>query len=116
MKTVHMNLSDTSLENLDEVEKLTGVSNKTTAMAVALNIAKTLLNKRYSVREIGLRLNQPSFFLGKFIESVKRFSMKRLVEILDIIYKIDYESKTSGENLAKLNLQNFIFRLKLLKM
>jgi DNA polymerase III delta subunit len=78
-------------------------------------IAKTLLQKRYPAQEIGAKLNQPSFRLTKFINSVRKFSQNRLAKILDIIYKIDYESKTGGENMAKLNLQNFIFRIKLLK-
>jgi len=77
-------------------------------------VAKILLDKRYPVQQIGRLLNQPGFFLQSFIQSVRRFSAGRLARILKVIYRMDYESKTGGENLARLNLQNFLLRLKLL--
>jgi len=76
--------------------------------------AKFLLKHKFPINDIGKVLNQPSFFLNKFIQSVRNFSEKRIKEVIDIIYKLDYESKTSGEDSAKLSLQNFIFKIKLL--
>ncbi len=76
--------------------------------------AKFLLKQNFSVEEIGRKLNQHSFFLKRFISSVRRFSDQRIGEILDAIYSLDYDSKTSGESLAKLSLQNFIFKILLL--
>jgi len=70
-----------------------------------------LLKQNFSVEEIGRKLNQHSFFLNRFISSVRRFSEQRIGEILDAIYSLDYELKTSGESLAKLSLQNFIFKI-----
>jgi DNA polymerase III delta subunit len=78
-------------------------------------VARILLDKRYPAREIGRQLNQPGFFLQSFIDSVRRIPLHRLHKILDIMYRIDYESKTGGESLARLNLQNFIFRLRMMQ-
>lgn len=80
-----------------------------------LYIAKFLLKRRYPVPEIGRALGQHSFFLNKFINTARSFSDKRLRQIIDLIYKLDFESKTSGEESARLSLQNFTFRIKTLK-
>lgn len=76
--------------------------------------AKFLMKQKYSPAEIGKALQQPSFILDKFIRSVRNFSKIRLLAILDIIYKLDYESKTASEDSARVSLQNFIFQVKLL--
>ncbi len=76
--------------------------------------AKFLMKQKYSASEIGKALQQPSFILDKFIRSVRNFSKARLLAILDIIYKLDYESKTASEDSACISLQNFIFQVKLL--
>lgn len=76
-----------------------------------LFIAKFLLKHRTPVNEIGKVLNQ-RFFLDRFIDSARRFSEKRLQRIMELIYKLDYESKTTGEHSAKLSLENFAFRIK----
>lgn len=76
--------------------------------------AKFLLKHNFPVGDIGKVLQQPNFMLNKFIQSVKHFSDKKLQQILKIIYKIDLELKTSGEDSARLSLQNFIFQIKLL--
>lgn len=76
--------------------------------------AKFLLKHNFPVNDIGIVLQQPQFILNKFIDSVRRFSDKRLQQILEIIYKIDLELKTSGDETARLSLQNFIFQIKLL--
>lgn len=76
--------------------------------------AKFLLRRKFPASDIGRVLNQPSFLLNKFIQSVKNFSDQRLEKILKIIYKLDYLSKTSGEESARLSLYNFLFQIKLL--
>lgn len=77
-------------------------------------IAKFLLKQKFPVQEIGRALGQHPYFLNKFIHSARNFSEKRLQHILRLIYDLDYESKTSGEESARLSLQNFAFRIKLL--
>lgn len=76
--------------------------------------AKFLLKHNFPVPDIGKVLQQPYFILNKFIASVKRFSERRLQRILKIIYQMDLEMKTGGEELARISLQNFIFQIKLL--
>lgn len=76
--------------------------------------AKFLLEHNFPVNDIGKILQQPSFILNKFIRMVRNFGPQRLRCILDMIYRLDYESKTSGEESARLSLQNFIFQIKLL--
>ena len=76
--------------------------------------AKFLLKHSFPVADIGKVLQQPGFILNKFIRSVNSFSDKKLQQILKIIYKIDLELKTSGEESARLSLQNFIFQVKFL--
>lgn len=76
--------------------------------------AKFLLKHNFPVHDIGKVLQQPSFILEKFIRSVRNFSERRLHQILEIVYRLDFESKTSGEDSARLSLQNFIFQIKLL--
>jgi DNA polymerase-3 subunit delta len=76
--------------------------------------AKFLLKHNFPVNDIGIVLQQPQFILHKFIDSVRHFSDKRLQQILEIIYDIDLELKTSGEESARLSLQNFIFQIKFL--
>lgn len=77
-------------------------------------IAKFLLKHKWPAGEIGKALGQHPFFLNKFIHSARTFSDKRLLQILNIIYQLDYESKTSGEGSARLSLQNFTFLIKLM--
>jgi DNA polymerase III delta subunit len=77
--------------------------------------AKFLLKRRFPVNDIGKVLQQHPYFLNKFMNSVKSFSEKRLLDILDIIYKLDYEQKSSGEESARLSLQNFIFQVRSLR-
>jgi DNA polymerase III subunit delta len=77
--------------------------------------AKFLLKKKVPVNVIGKELGQHSYFLTKFIESARKFSDKRLSRIIRMIYNLDYESKTTSEESARLSLQNFPFRLKLLR-
>jgi DNA polymerase-3 subunit delta len=77
-------------------------------------IAKFLLKHNMPANQIGSALGQHPFFLDKFINSARNFSEKRLHYILEIIYDLDYESKTSGEESARLSLQNFAFRIKLM--
>jgi DNA polymerase III delta subunit len=60
-------------------------------------------------------LNQPSFYLNSFIAQARDFSAWRLNEILKLVYNLDYESKTGGEDSARLMLQTFIFQVKQLK-
>ncbi|MEN8152611.1 MAG: DNA polymerase III subunit delta [Acidobacteriota bacterium] len=74
--------------------------------------AKFLLKRNFHVNDIGKVLNQPAFLLNRFMALVKNFSDERLRYILKIIYKLDYESKTSGENSAKVLLENFIFQIR----
>jgi DNA polymerase-3 subunit delta len=78
-------------------------------------IAKFLLKQNFPAQEIGRALGQHPYFLNKFISSARNFSEKRLQHILRLIYDLDYESKTSGEESARLSLQNFAFRIKLLR-
>jgi DNA polymerase III delta subunit len=77
--------------------------------------AKFLLRRRFSVADIGRVLQQPAFILTKFIALVKNFPDAKIQAVLDLIYRLDYESKTSGEESARLSLQSFIFQVKLLK-
>jgi DNA polymerase III delta subunit len=76
-------------------------------------IAKFLLKRKYPINDIGKLLGQHSYFLNKFIQSARSFSGKRLKHVLKIIYDLDYESKTRGEESSRLSLQNFTFRSKL---
>jgi DNA polymerase III subunit delta len=76
-------------------------------------IAKFLLRQHVPVNEIGRALGQHPYFLNKFIQSARRFSEKQLGHIIQLIYDLDWESKTSGEESARLSLQNFTFRIKL---
>jgi len=76
-------------------------------------IAKFLLKHNFPANEIGKALGQHPFFLNKFLNSARNFSEKRLAHILEMIYNLDYQSKTSGEGSARLSLQNFTFRVKL---
>jgi DNA polymerase III delta subunit len=76
--------------------------------------AKFLLKHNFPVNDIGKVLQQPHFILNKFISSVRNFSDAKLQQILRIIYRIDLELKTGGEDTARLSLQNFIFQIKLL--
>jgi len=77
--------------------------------------AKFLMRHRFSTADIGKVLQQPQFILNKFIALVKNFPDRKIQEILDLIYRLDYESKTSGEDSARISLQSFIFQVKLLK-
>ena len=74
--------------------------------------AKFLLRQKFPIAEIGKVLQQPSFILNKFVEMTKNFSEKKIQQILKLIYQLDYESKTTGEDTAKILLQNFIFQVK----
>jgi len=74
--------------------------------------ARFLLRQHRSTAEIGRILQQHSFFLERFIRTVRRFSDDRLGRILDLIYRMDFESKTGGEDAARLLLQQFIFQLR----
>ena len=74
--------------------------------------ARFLLRQHRSAVEVGRLLQQPSFFLDRFIRTVKRFSDERLARILDLVYRMDFESKTGGEEAARLMLQQFIFQLR----
>jgi len=76
-------------------------------------IAKFLLKQQVPIQEIGKELGQHPFFLKKFIQSARSFSEKQLLRIIHLIYDLDYESKTSGEEKARLSLQNFTFQIKL---
>lgn len=80
-----------------------------------LYIAKFLLKHRFPVDKIGRALGQHQFFLNKFIGTARGFSDKHLQQIIQLIYDMDYESKTSGEESARLSLQNFSFRIKSLR-
>ena len=77
-------------------------------------IAKFLLKHNFPADEIGRALGQHRFFLNKFLNSARNFSENRLQYILRMIYDLDYQSKTTGEESARLSLQNFTFRIKLL--
>lgn len=74
--------------------------------------AKFLLERNFNIGDVGKVLNQPTFFLKRFIDLVNSFSSKRLKHILKVVYKLDFESKTIGENSAKVLLENFIFQIK----
>jgi DNA polymerase-3 subunit delta len=78
-------------------------------------IARFLLKNHVPAAEIGKALGQHPYFLNKFINSARKFSDKGLGDILRLIYKLDYESKTSGEDSARLSLQNFTFHVKALR-
>lgn len=77
--------------------------------------AKFLLRRRFSTADIGRVLQQPAFILNKFIAQVRNFPDAKIQGVLDLIYRLDYESKTSGEDSARLSLQSFIFQVKFLK-
>ncbi len=77
--------------------------------------AKFLMKHRFSVPDIGKVLQQPQFILNKFIALVKNFPDQKIQEVLNLIYHLDYESKTSGEDSARISLQNFIFQVKALR-
>jgi DNA polymerase III delta subunit len=77
--------------------------------------AKFLMRHHFSVPDIGRVLQQPPFILNKFIALVKNFPDAKIQAVLDLIYRLDYESKTSGEESARISLQSFIFQVKLLK-
>jgi DNA polymerase III delta subunit len=78
--------------------------------------AKFLLKRRFPVNDIGKVLQQHPYFLNKFMNSVRNFSEKRLLNILEIVYKLDYEQKTTGEESARLSLQNFIFQVRAMRI
>jgi len=77
--------------------------------------AKFLLKHRFPVADIGRVLQQPSFILNKFINLVQHFPEFKIQQILNLIYRLDYESKTGGEESAKLMLQKFVFQVKGIK-
>ncbi|MCU0236337.1 MAG: DNA polymerase III subunit delta [Acidobacteria bacterium] len=77
--------------------------------------AKFLMKHRFSTADIGKVLQQPAFILNKFIALVKNFPDAKIQAVLNLIYRLDYESKTSGEESARISLQNFVFQVKLLK-
>jgi DNA polymerase-3 subunit delta len=77
--------------------------------------AKFLMKQHFSNADIGTVLQQPQFILNKFISLVRNFPDFKIQEVLKLIYKLDYESKTSGEESARISLQNFIFQVKFLK-
>jgi DNA polymerase III delta subunit len=77
--------------------------------------AKFLMKHRFSTADIGKVLQQPAFILNKFIALVKNFSDRKIQDVLDLIYRLDYESKTSGEESARISLQSFIFQVKFLR-
>ena len=77
--------------------------------------AKFLMKHHFSTADIGKVLQQPQFILNKFIALVKNFPDFKIQEVLKLIYRLDYESKTSGEESARISLQNFIFQVKFLK-
>jgi len=74
--------------------------------------AKFLLERNFTIGDVGKVLNQPTFFLKRFINLVNGFTTRRLRRILRIVYKLDFESKTIGESSAKVLLENFIFQIK----
>lgn len=80
-----------------------------------LFVAKFLLKRRTPTAEIGKLLSQSSYFLNKFIESARRFPEKKLQRILELIYKLDYESKTTGDASSRISLESFAFRVRLLR-
>jgi DNA polymerase III delta subunit len=77
--------------------------------------AKFLMKHHFSIADISKVLQQPQFILNKFITLVKNFPDFKIQEVLNLIYRLDYESKTSSEESARLSLQNFIFQIKFLK-
>ena len=77
--------------------------------------AKFLLRQHFSFQDIGQVLQQPAFVLNKFMALVKDFSDFKIQEILKLIYKLDLESKTGGEDAARVSLQNFIFQIHLIR-
>jgi DNA polymerase III delta subunit len=77
--------------------------------------AKFLMKHRFSVADIGKVLQQPHFILNKFIALVKKFPDHKIQEVLKLIYRLDYDSKTSGEESARISLQNFIFQVKFIR-
>lgn len=74
--------------------------------------AKFLLKHNFPVPDIGKVLSQPSFLLNKFIQMVRNFSEYKINEILRLIYRLDLESKTGGEESARILLQKFVFQVK----
>jgi DNA polymerase III delta subunit len=77
--------------------------------------AKFLMKHHFTIPDIGKVLQQPSFILNKFIALVRNFPDFKIQEVLKLIYRLDYESKTSGEDSARISLQNFIFQVKFLR-
>jgi DNA polymerase III delta subunit len=77
--------------------------------------AKFLLRQHFSFQDIGQVLQQPAFVLNKFMALVKDFPDFKIQEILKLIYKLDLESKTGGEDAARVSLQNFIFQVHLIR-
>jgi DNA polymerase III delta subunit len=73
------------------------------------------MKHHFSIPDIGKVLQQPPFILNKFIAQVRNFSDFKIQEALKLIYELDYESKTCGEDSARISLQNFIFQVKFLK-
>jgi hypothetical protein len=73
------------------------------------------MKHRFSTADIGKVLQQPAFILNRFITQVKNFPDAKIQAVLNLIYRLDYESKTSGEESARISLQNFVFQVKLLK-
>jgi len=76
--------------------------------------AKFLLRHRFPVADICKILQQPAFIFNKFISLVRGFSEFKIHAILNLIYRLDFESKTGGEEMARISLQNFIFQVKTL--
>jgi hypothetical protein len=55
MRTLKMNLSEKSIENLNRIHELLETSNITTSFASAMNIAKTILQEQADGKEIIIR-------------------------------------------------------------
>lgn len=77
--------------------------------------AKKMLKAGVPAKEIGRILRQPPFILNRFLGTVRKFPEKKISKILDVIHKLDLESKSGGEDLARLSLQNFIFQVRILR-
>lgn len=78
-----------------------------------LYIAKFLLKRNWRTGDVGAALGQHRFFLDKFIHSARSISDAQMQKILRLIYQLDFESKTSAEDFARLSLQTFAFRTRL---
>ncbi len=76
--------------------------------------AKKLLKSGVPTKDIGRILKQPPFILNRFLGTVRNFPEGKIAKILDVIHKLDLESKSGGEDMARLSLQNFIFQVKIL--